>query len=191
MKKEMQEAKSKTQAQKQKELAKKFADNVALTPDVTYYYPKTDGLEYFIHLESFYHDKNSEEKNYFKFLHFSLKKELDGVVSFYINENNSNIPFYIGHKDANLEDYKLDNWEELEVYFQTRLEKVDAPTWKDTKYQSDINEFIYPYYYEGNLLGHAVAHFRKSIRGHVDAMKAELMLMAAKGMVHSIHEVKK
>lgn len=178
------------QRRKQKEL-----DELLDQPEYIFYENLSFGLEYLIIHSDFLMNETITMLDFFKFIHFALIKSFAGDISFYLVEDDSNETeaeinwkcLYSGHRirknpilDNNYEKYELS-------YIQEWLKKP-IPTWRDETYQEEINEFVYPYFEEGILLGVAVAHFKNTVKDHHHASKVELLSLCLKGLMLNEYE---
>ena len=89
---------------------------------------------------------------------------------------------YSGHKKRNNKILEND-FVEFENENMKDWLSVRLPTWKDETYQIEINEFVYPYFEDGEVLGFAVCHFKNTIKYHIDSHKVELLVMSLKGAI--------
>jgi hypothetical protein len=177
--------KAKLRSEEQKVLDRSIADKLALMDDVEYFYPGTFGIEFLIHYNSYSINLSFENINLLKFIHFSLMKEMDAVVSYFIIENSKPNLVYNGHKDIDLNKYLIESKDYL-IQKTEELSNLDLPAWRDESFQEKINEFVYPFYNDGKKYGFAVAHFDSSVTGYLSAKKAELLLMSSKGAILSM-----
>lgn len=171
-----------------KKIERQLLDKILEEPEYTFYDNQSFGLEYLVIHSDFLLKENMTAENLFKFIHFALIKEYEGDISFYLfnpssNENASVGAFqclYCGHETRGNKVLQND-FQEFEKENLTSWEETRLPTWKDETYQVEVNEFIYPYFEDGELLGFSVAHFRSTVNDHLDAAKVELLSMCLKG----------
>jgi len=177
--------KAKLRSDAQESLDRSIADKLALMDEIEYFYPGTYGVEFLVHYNSFSINQAFENINLLKFIHFSLMKEMEAVVSFFIiNESRPKL-IYNGHKDIDLNKYLIESKDYLDENINS-FSSLDLPTWRDESFQEKVNEFVFPFHNDGKKYGFAVAHFDSSITGHFSAMKAELLLMSSKGVILSM-----
>ena len=170
--KQAKEGNSHEKLEKEKERNKRLADKMAQTSAITYYYPETKDIELLVHIESFLINQKTDMLSFLKFIHFSLYKKFDALISFFAYNNTQYEILYSTHNE---EEYSLESLEK-------EISKIDIPTWKDETYQIETNQFIYPYYDQGALLGVAIGHFPDSVFSHEDASRVEMLLMCAKSV---------
>lgn len=170
-------------------------EQAVMLPEKKYFYPGTYGLDFLIHANAMSLNITVDNLKILKFIHFSIMKEMNGIVSFYTINNKSGDEnsnkyslVYDGHTNANLEKYSISASENYLESFYPQWEQVELPTWQDETYTSSTNEFVYPYFENGKKFGFAVAHFLDSVTGHYLAVKAELLLMSAKSIILSESE---
>lgn len=179
---EQAQRKAQLRSEDQEKLDRALADKIALIDEIEYFYPGTYGIEFLVHHSSFSMNKEFENINLLKFVHFSLMKEMNSIVSYFVIKDQNPVCVYDGHIDSDTEKYEM----EPTQYFEENLEQffqIELPTWKDESFQSKINEFIFPFHNDGKKHGFAVAHFYESVTGHFSAIKAELLLMSSKGAI--------
>lgn len=176
---------------KQKELEKILDE-----PEYKFFENISFGLEFLIIYNDFLLKENITSLDLFKFIHFALLKSYGGDISFYLvrgggDENETRRSWeclYSGHrvrKNLLLEN-DFDRYEAINIE-EWMSQKI--PFWRDETYQEEINEFIYPYFEEGELMGIAVSHFKQTVKDHGDASKVELLCMCLKGVI--INEYRK
>jgi hypothetical protein len=178
-----------TEDQKVK-IEKDFIHKILEEPEYTFFDNQSFGLEYLVIHNDFLLKDTVTADNLFKFIHFALIKEYGADITFYLidpsaneeSNNHSTLRLYSGHLARKNEilgnDFHEFEEENLGKWVDTKL-----PLWLDETYQIEINEFIYPYFEEGKLLGFAVSHFKKTIQNHSDAAKVELLAMCLKGSI--------
>ena len=169
---------------------KKIADKLLEQPEYTFYENLSYGLEYLVIHNDFLFKDNMTKEQLYKFIHFALIKEYDGDMSLYLsrdsaaesNNKNCKACLYSGHiarkNEVVQNDFENFERENLESWYQQKL-----PFWNDETYQTELNEFIYPYFEEGEYLGFALCHFRGTIKTHADATKVELLALILKGAI--------
>ncbi|MFT6631949.1 MAG: hypothetical protein ACJAS4_001911 [Bacteriovoracaceae bacterium] len=189
-KKQYKEGKLSISEEKKVEIEKKFVDKILEEPEYTFYDNQSFGLEYLVIHNDFLLKDSVTADNLFKFIHFALIKEYAADITFYLmdpsakddSSNHSTIRLYSGHLARKNEilgnDFHEYETENLEKWVDTKL-----PLWQDETYQVETNEFIYPYFEDGKLLGFAVSHFKNTVRDHSDAAKVELLAMCLKGSI--------
>lgn len=194
-KKEYREGSEEEQEEKELELINRNADRNTELAEVEFFEPYSHGLEYLVICNDFLLKEETDALSLMRFIHFALIKEFQGEVSFYlydpslvVQNGEQDLPkpclvnFYDGHRNSKLK--IVEDMEALEVERLIQWGEVKLPTWEDETYQIERNEFIYPYFEDGELLGVAVSHFKQTVTNHADAAKVELLLMSLKGVVH-------
>lgn len=171
-------------------LERKRLEKILEEPEYSFYENESFALEYLVILNDFLLKDEINSLNLFKFVHFALIKEYVGDISFYLisnydeenPENTSSESLYLGHQLSK----NIFSEDDYNRYVATNLsvwQNVKLPTWKDETYQIEQNEFIYPYFEDGEPLGFAVAHFKETVKNHSDAFKIELIAMSVKGVI--------
>lgn len=193
MKIEMAEKKAMLRSEEQVKLDKSIADQLALLEEVTYFYPGTFGLEYLVHEDALLFTESIDNIKALKFIHFSLIKEMNADISFYLFNDFEADPegifsiglIYHGHKVNTTESQIYSLEEEISNELSQKWAKYELPTWDDETFRAEINHFVYPFFDEGKKYGFAIASFKDSIKGHYSAIKAELLIMSAKSIILS------
>jgi hypothetical protein len=189
-KKQYKEGTLDTSEEQRKSTEKKYIEKILEEPEYTFYDNLSFGLEYLVIHNDFLLKENISAENLFKFIHFALIKEYDGDISFYLLDPTSSdeeklkpvTRLYSGHVTRKNEllgnDFSQFESQNMQKWIDTKL-----PFWLDETYQIETNEFIYPYFEEGKLLGFAVSHFKNTVNSHEDAAKIELLAMSLKGSI--------
>lgn len=160
--------------------------------EYVFYDNRSYGLEYLIIYNDFLLNNKMERSHLYKFIHFALLKEYQGVISISvldsrvenINESEGSCfrHVYCGH-DSSKNKLIDSDYERFVISNFDKIISTNIPTWGDETYQVAINDFIYPFYEHGSLLGYAIGHFDRTIMSHHDASKVELLVMSLKGVV--------
>ncbi len=185
-KKEKRAGQFKEEETEEEKIARERLESILEEPEYNFFPNESYGVEYLVIYNDFLFKDEIKNENLFKFIHFGLIKEFDGDVSFYLADPNTpetpSKHLYSGHNarkneiiGGEFEDFEKEN---LASWLSCKL-----PTWKDETYQIEINEFVYPYFEEGEILGIAVCHFKETIKNHADAQKVELLIMSLKGAI--------
>lgn len=180
----------KREEQKEKERLrhKAIADKLAQTPEIKYYYPSTKSIENLVHIESFLINPKMESSQYLKFIHFMLYKRFKALITFFSYRSSKFQLLYSSHLTEDLSIIKVEDNEKYVEGLKEGLKETQIPTWSDETYQVELNQFIYPYFQDGVLLGHAIGHFPDSIFTHEDAQQVEMYLMCAKSVYLQIQK---
>lgn len=178
---EYKEGKLKLNAELEEKVKRKNCDQLALEKDFTLLEFDSYGVEYFITYNDLIWKSAKKPQVLLKFVHFALLKEFSAEVCFYTLQDGKYQLAYNGITEKTWPKL-FDEFDKFEAINKVRWEKTELPTWSDETYQANMNEFIYPYYEEGEPIGFAVAHFPKTITNHMDAKKAELLLNMSKGV---------
>lgn len=161
-----------------KAVERKMVDSLCEEEDFLLFPFESYGIEYLITYGDLVFTMGENGAQLCKFVHFSLIREFEGDVLFLLQQENGVLErFYVGdnYRYHEIEDYiglNLDKWSELKL-----------PVWKDETFQTDRNEFYYPYFEDGQYLGVAVANFNGSIKTREDAQKVEILMMMARGLM--------
>lgn len=175
---------------------KKELEDLLDLPEYKYFENISFGLEYLIIHNDFLLKENTTTDEFFKFIHFALLRAFSGDVSFYLvvkhpEEEGKDYLWkclYSGHR-ARKNPILENDFERYEAINIQDWLRMSIPTWRDETYQEEINEFVYPYFEDGVLLGIAVAHFKDTVKSHDDASKVELMSLCLKGLILNEKEV--
>lgn len=175
---------------KQEKLNKIKIKEILEEPEYNFFENKSFGLEYLIIHNDFLLKENITSSSLFKFIHFALMKEYDGDVSFYLAKDSTDDEVSLSEPNCLYSGHRVrknlvlkNNFEEFEKENFEKWLGTELPHWKDETYQTEINEFIYPYFEEGKFMGCAVSHFREGVKSHEDAAKVELLVMCLKGSI--------
>jgi hypothetical protein len=193
-KKKVLEDKLREEAENKIKFAKKVLEDILKEDEYIFYENRSYGLEYLIIYNDFLLNSEMENSSLYKFIHFALFKEFEGVISLFLidpriedlskSTHNELRSLYKGHDSSKVKLIEGEFSSFLESNFDSLI-SCSIPVWKDETYQLEINEFIYPFYEDGKYIGFAVGHFNKSIANHDDASKVELLVMSLKGVVLS------
>ena len=171
---------------------KKTTEDILAEEEYIFYKNRSYGLEYLVIYNDFLLNSKMSADNLYKFIHFALIKDYHGVLSVILLDPRvedikqagvSGIKLVYNGHDQNVGEYVPS---EFMTYLDESIDRLLAcniPTWKDETFQIEMNEFIYPFYEEGKLLGYAICHLKDSVKSHNDATKIELLVMSLKGVV--------
>jgi hypothetical protein len=140
-------------------------------PEYTYFPPETYNLTFLVNYLQLF-KSNKEPLVLFKFVLFSLQKLFNGALS--LVDNDGRILFN-GHQ--------LVNFSEPDDELLLSLIDYKLPAWRDETYQEDINQFIYPYFQDGERLSTLIVHTKNGPRDHDESSYIELLSMLLKCII--------
>lgn len=176
LKKEMKEGKLKASKELEEKISRKACDEIAKIEDSPLYEFDSYGMEYLVAYNDLIWKSSEKPLLLLKFVHFSLMKEMEGEVVFFVGSGESYDVIYQGLKTAG---------EDNAVIVQSLIDKwgeITLPTWSDETFQSEVMDFVYPFFEDGEKLGFCIARFYDSVKNHDQAKKVELLITMAKGV---------
>lgn len=156
-----------------------------LEEETPYYYPQTLGLEYLLIYNDMLSYENVGTQHLCKLIQFAYKKEFDAPLSLYLvhpSGADKYEPVFEGHMEPN-SFYEAEEFESYKHQSFGRWREIKIPTFQDETFQSDKNEFVYPYFKEEKLLGFSIVHLHPLKGNHQDAKKIELLSLALVGVI--------
>lgn len=153
-----------------------------------YYYPETMGLEYLILYNDMLYLEQVNAIHLCKLIQFAYQKEFEAPFSVYLlNKDGGFDPIYEGHV-LNPTMFSIDEFENMKKERSSKWKNIKIPTFEDETFIKDRNEFIYPYFKDGEHFGFAVTHLKPLKKNHQDAKKVELLSLCLHGVVLESYE---
>ena len=166
-------------------------------PEYSFYENQSFSLEYLILFNDFLMSNNLPKAQLYKFIHFALLNDFNASLAIYILDQRvedymktgfkSFKKIYDGFSDNKNTELKMDIDFHLNNNFEYLI-NVKIPTWTDETFQEDINDFYYPFYEEGTLMGYGFVRSLSQINGHKDSSKVELIVMSLKSLILSEYD---
>jgi hypothetical protein len=143
-----------------------------------FYFPPSGITTFIPLLMELLHARPFNQNKFMQFLCFMFQKKLGGHLTYLLEKENDIELLASTHQFLNKE------WDYKNHYSAARILEMKSfiiPTWSDDTFQSSLQEFYFPFYFNKERMGLAHAVFDPSnIKNAQEAMEVELLIVMAR-----------